>query len=284
MKSNQKTRILWCLLGTVLALTTLIPFLWGFVLSFKSNREMFLTPLALPKAWDFSLYPSTFQTANLPRLMLNSLMLTVVTSSSQMLLLFLSSFAIARLDIKRPKLCNGLYYLFLAATSVPLFARLTGIYQNALALGKIIPFLGINALFGLVIPYISGGIPFSTLIMVGGLRGVPREMEEAAILDGCNLRGLIGNVSLPMMAPLIATLTIFSVLGVWNEFIIASVQLSSPQVYTVTLAMSQFKSQFSKDYGAILRCALMLTLPQVLFFIFAHKRITEGQLSAGIKG
>ncbi len=284
MKTRKSAMIPWYVFGLILLLCTLIPFLWGVVLSFKTTHEIYLKPFSLPQVWDFSKYIDTFRKANLLRLMKNSLMLTIVTPIIELFLMFLSSFAISRLDIKHPKLCNTLYYFFLAATSVPLFARLTGIYQNTLALGKLIPFLGINALFGLVIPYISGGIPFSTLILVGGLRGVPREMEEAAIIDGCNLPGLIFRIAFPIVRPILATLTIFIVLGTWNEYLIASVQLNSPIIYTVTLAMAQFKSEFSADHGAMLRCVVMLILPQIIFFLFFQRKIIEGQLTAGVKG
>ncbi len=235
--------------GIIISLIMVLPFLWGVVLSFKNNFEIFNEPLSLPEKIDFSLYKDTFQKAHIATLFKNSLMLAIVTSVIQLILLFFSSFAIARLNHKFSRMSDFVYYLFLAASAIPVLTLLMPYYFSAIFMGKITGgFLGIDSIWGLMLPYIAGGIPFMTLMLVGGMKGIPLEMEEAGIIDGCGLLRLMYKVVFPLMTPVLVTLFIFSFLGVWNEFPIASIQLSNKENYTIPLALAFFKDQFSADY------------------------------------
>jgi raffinose/stachyose/melibiose transport system permease protein len=177
------------------------------------------------------------------------------------------------------------YYSFLAANAIPSVVLLIPFYKIAVQLGKFtLGVLGIDSIWGLMLPYIAGGIPFMTLMMVAGLKGIPLEMEEAAIVDGCGLGRLIFSIDLPLIKPVLVTLFIFSFVGVWNEFNIASIQLNSIVNFTLPLALAFFKEQFSQDYGAIMRGVVIILLPQVVFFFIFQKRIVEGLVTTGLKG
>ena len=275
---------LYYFIGVLIVILFLIPFLWMFFLSFKDNMGIFLEPFALPKSWDLSLYIETFKTARISTMLLNSLKITVVSVGAGMLVSFLSSYVIARLVWKGRKLNNFIYYLFLAGISIPIFAQMMTIYKITFKVGEAIPFLSIGNLPALFLPYIALQIPFSTLILVGGLRSVPKALEEAAIIDGCSLLSLMFRIVLPTIKPVFMTALIINFLTIWNEFPLANILLSDMNQYTVPMATLMFKMNFATDYGAMLRAAVMLMVPQMIFYLLFQKNIVDGMATAGIKG
>ncbi len=259
-----------------------LPFVWGFVLSFKDNTGLYNDPLALPKTWDFSLYLDTFQRSSMPTLFRNSFIVASLTTVGCLLINLPSSFAIARLHHRHARMGDAFYYLFLVGSAVPLFITLYPVYTIAQALQ---PFgLGIDSIFGLVPPYIAGSIPFNTLVFVGAMRSIPIELEEAAILDGATLRQILTKLTLPLMAPIVATLAIFNFLGAWNEWTLASVLLNSSDNYTIPLAASFFKQQYGMDAAAVIRAVIIVLIPQLVFYAIFQKRIIQGMATTGLKG
>lgn len=259
-----------------------LPFVWAFVLSFKDNTSLYAEPLSLPRDWDFSLYADTFNKSSMPTLFRNSFIVATLTTFACLLINFPSSFAIARLHHRHPLFGNFFYYLFLIGAAVPLFITLFPIYTIAQALQ---PFgMGIDSIFGLIPPYVAGSIPFNTLVLVGAMRSIPLELEEAAILDGCSLRQIIVKIAFPLMAPVVATLAIFNFLGAWNEWTLASILLSSSDSYTIPLAASFFKEQYGMDAAAVMRAVIIVLIPQLIFYAIFQKRIVEGMATTGLKG
>lgn len=277
-------KILYYFVGVIIVILFLIPFLWMFFLSFKDNMGIFLEPFAFPESWDFSLYIDTFKTARISKMLLNSLKISVTSVGVGMLVAFCSSYAIARLVWKGRKFNNFVYYLFLAGSSIPIFAQMMTIYKITFKVGEMVPFLAIGNLPSLFLPYIALQIPFATLILVGGLRSVPTALEEAAIIDGCSLGQVMFRIVLPTIKPVFMTALIINFLTIWNEFPLANILLSDMNQYTVPMATLMFKMNFATDYGAMLRAAVMLMIPQMIFYLIFQKNIVDGMATAGIKG
>jgi raffinose/stachyose/melibiose transport system permease protein len=259
-----------------------LPFVWGFVLSFKNNDSIYNAPLALPQKWDFSLYVDTFNKANMPTLFANSLIVATLTTVGALFINFLSAFAIARLHHRHAAVGNFFYFLFLVGAAVPLFISIYPIYLIA---QKLTPFgLGIDSIYGLVPPYVAGSLPFNTLVFVGAMRAIPIELEEAAILDGCSLPQLLVKITLPLMAPVVTTLAIFNFLGAWNEWTLASILLNNIRNFTIPLAAAFFKQQYGMDAGAVMRAVIIVLIPQLIFYAIFQRRIVEGMATTGLKG
>jgi raffinose/stachyose/melibiose transport system permease protein len=259
-----------------------LPFVWAFVLSFKDNDALYAHPLELPTSWDFSLYADTFSKSSMPTLFRNSLVVALLTTIGCMLINFPSAFAIARLHKRHATLGNFVYFLFLIGATVPVFITIFPIYTIAQALQ---PWgLGIDSIFGLVPPYVAGSIPFNTLVLVGAMRSIPTEIEEAAVLDGAALRQLIVRIALPLMAPVVVTLSILNFLGAWNEWTLASILLNSPSNFTIPLAASFFKEQYGMDAGAVMRAVIIVLIPQLIFYAVFQRRIVQGMATTGLKG
>lgn len=278
------SKAIYYFVGVIIVILFLIPFLWMFFLSFKDNMGIFLKPFELPETWDFSLYVDTFKTARIAKMLGNSLKISVASVGAGMLVAFCSSYAIARLVWKGRKFNNFVYYLFLAGTSIPVFGQMMTIYKITFEVGKLLPFLSIGNLPSLFFPYIALQIPFATLIMVGGLRSVPTALEEAAIIDGCSLLQVMFRIVLPTIKPIFMTALIINFLTIWNEFPFANILLSDMNQYTVPMATLMFKMNFATDYGAMLRAAVMLMIPQMIFYLMFQKNIVDGMATAGIKG
>jgi raffinose/stachyose/melibiose transport system permease protein len=266
----------------VIAFVMIFPFFWGVMLSFKDNAGIFTAPSSLPVKWDFTKYADTFTQSHILVLFKNSLIVGVITTFGALLINFLSSFAMARLDLRHAKFVNFFYYLFLMATAVPIFALLFPIYEIALAMKPL--GMGVDSIFTLPWPYIAGSIPLGTLVFVGGMKAIPLEMEEAALMDGAGLLRLLFAIDLPLIIPVFTTMTIFNFLGAWNEYTLASILLSSNLHFTIPLATAFFKEEFSMDYGAVLRAVVMILIPQLIFFYFFQRRIIEGMTMTGLKG
>lgn len=276
---HEKSNVIFkYVISLFIILILFLPFVWGIMLSFKSNTEIFTAPLKLPNKFDLSLYVDTFASAHIGRLFMNSVVVTTSAVLIGMLFTFLSSFSIARLYHRYNGAFEILYYFFLLATMLPIFILLLPVYLLDQQLGIVDSFLG------LILPYIAIQIPFSTLLLVGGMRAIPLEMEDAGIIDGCGIPRLLFNIEIPMLKPIIATLFIFQFLAIWNEFPLSSIILSSMTKYTVPLALSFFKAEFSMDYGGMLRCVVILLIPQMIFYSIFQKKIIEGMTTVGIKG
>jgi raffinose/stachyose/melibiose transport system permease protein len=271
--------LIWLLL---IAAVMLFPFVWGLIMSFKDNAGIFNEPTALPKTWDITKYVDTFRTAHLGTLFRNSVIVASITTVVALFINFLSSFPIARLHHRNAAMGNFFYYLFLAGTAVPIFSVLWPIYQVALKLRPL--GMGVDSIFGLPLPYIAGSIPLGTLVFVGGLKSIPLEMEEAALLDGAGLVKILLLIELPLVMPVFLTLMIFNFIGAWNEFTLASILLNSNRNFTIPLAASFFKEEYSMDYGAVMRGVIMILIPQLIFYYIFQRRIIEGMTTTGLKG
>lgn len=258
------------------------PFIWGFILSFKDNTTIYGDPLGLPTHFNWSLYLDTFTKSNMANLFKNSLIVTSITTIGCFIINFPASFAIARLHHRHPGFGNFFYYIFLLGASVPLFIILFPVYTIALKLAPL--GMGTDSIFGLPLPYIAGSIPFNTLVFVGAMKGIPLEMEEAAIIDGSGLLKMLVTIIMPLLAPVITTLIIFNFLWAWNEWTLASILLDNIRNFTIPLAASFFKQQYGQDLAAVMRAVIMMLVPQVIFYFFFQRQIVEGMATTGLKG
>lgn len=279
---KNKKQILIYVVAILICVIMFFPFVWGFLLSFKDNNTIFNDPLGLPSKFNFSLYIDTFFKSSMATLFKNSLIVTTITTIGCLFINIPSSFAIARLHHRYPKFGNFFYYIFLLGASVPLFIILYPVYTIALKLAPI--GLGNDSIFGLPLPYIAGSIPFNTLVLVGAMKGIPLEMEEAGIIDGCSLPKILLRIVVPLIGPVIATLIIFNFLWAWNEWTLASILLNSIKKFTIPLAASFFKQQYGQDLAAVMRAVIMMLIPQIIFYFIFQKKIVQGMASTGLKG
>ena len=276
MANKQKKAVRYILMALITFLVVL-PFLWMLVLSFKTNSEILSSPLSLPKTFNFENYRHAMETLNFPRLYGNTLFVCVISLAAELIITFFSSFVLARMEFKNEKIRKLLYGFLIMGLSISPFILLFPVY-------KINVFFGLSGKLALIFPYIATSISFNTLLLVGYLKALPAEIDEAAIIDGCKIWDLMARVILPMTKPVIATVVIFNVLYIWNEFPFASVMLRDVSDYTLSMGASFFKGTYTVDYGGIVASSVMIIIPELIFYGIFQKNIVEGMTAGAVKG
>lgn len=274
---SKSKKIVRYLLLAVVTFLVVLPFLWMLLLSFKSNQEIFGNPLSLPGSLNFDNYTRAFETLDFAKLYGNTFFIVIVTMVIELTITFSSSFALSRMVFRNEKLRASIYGFLLLGLSISPFILLFPVY-------KINTIFHLKEQAGLILPYVASSISFNTLLFVGYLKALPSEIDEAAVIDGCSLWQLITRVILPMAKPVIATVVIFNVLYIWNEFPFASIILHKPEHYTLSLGASFFKGKYNIDYAGIIASSVMMMIPQLLFYGIFQKNIVDGMTAGAVKG
>lgn len=282
-KAQKPKKIKWSkiwpnVLIWLITIVIVLPFLWMIVLSFKDKSEILSNPIALPQSLNFDNYIRVFQTIDLPLMYKNTIIIAVITMVIELVITFLSSYAIIRIPFKNKKIKHFLIFIFMLGLGIPAFILLFPVYRINISLKLM------NTYWSLIFPYIATSIAFNTLLFTGFLNDFPTEIEEAAIIDGCSIGRLISQVVVPIVKPVIITVFIFNVLYVWNEFPFAVTMISKPEMYTIPLGVSAFKSMFQVDYGGIVCMVIMTVIPQLIFYGIFQRYIIEGMTAGAVKG
>ena len=264
----------------VIVITTIVmlPFLWTIFSSFKTDSEIVNTPFSLPAKFSFENYIRAFSTLEMPLLYKNTFIIALVAMFFGLAITFISSFALSMMVFKSKKLKNSLYYFLISGLAIPVFILLFPVYKINIMLGLV------NTYASLILPYIAISIPFNTLLFTGFLKDFPREIVEAAIIDGCGLFSLWRSIIIPIIKPVITTIFIFNILYVWNEFPFAVTLINKKAMTTISLGVSLFKGRWNIDYSGIIAASVLIIIPQLILFAFLQKYIIEGMTAGAVKG
>ncbi|MCM6761227.1 carbohydrate ABC transporter permease [Rathayibacter sp. ZW T2_19] len=254
-----------------------LPILWIALLSLQPSDKILSDPFSL-LSLTLDNYVNVIGSLPLLQMYLNTLVIAVVSVLVGAVVSFMASYALTRMIFKRPKAQSALRFYLLAGLAVPVYVLLFPIYRLDLALGIFGTFAAV------ILPYIAVSIPFNTLLLTGFLREFPTELEEAAIIDGAGLFRICRSVVLPVMKPVIATVLIFNVVYVFNEFPFVSILLNNPDMATVSLAVSRFQGQYTVDYGAMMAAATLVLLPQLIIYAVFQRQVIAGLTAGAVKG
>jgi raffinose/stachyose/melibiose transport system permease protein len=254
---------------------TMIPLIWLIIASFKTNLEYQMEPFALPKEWQFQNYIKAMSMGNLPALFMHSVIVAVGTCVINLLITSMASFVIAR---EKFKFNNLILSLLLAGVMIPIIALMVPYYKISIGLGLY------DSLFGLIITYTALNIPISIFLIHGFMLSLPKELEEASVIDGCNFRQRFFNIVLPLTKPGLVTAGTLLFIFCWNEFTYAMLLTSSEASRTLQLGIRYFKSQFVIDYTSMLAAIVITMLPTIFVYIFLHDKIISGMTTGAVKG
>lgn len=269
------------LLLLVWSVMVLYPVLWTFLTSLKTNpRVMQGQPWDLPSPYEFSNYSNVWARSHFAQYFLNS---TIVTVSSTLLCLLLAAttaYILARYQFRGR---NTLYFTYITSMMIPTILGLIPIVflLNSMNLS--------NSLFGLTLVYSVGAIgilPFAIFFLVGFFKTLPKELEEAATIDGCSLYGTFFRIMLPMAKPGLITVGIVNALTIWNEYIMATVLINDPEKYTlpVGIAIMQGEMQYRTEWGPLFAGLAISMVPVMILYMFFQRQITGGLLAGAVKG
>jgi raffinose/stachyose/melibiose transport system permease protein len=204
----------------------------------------------------------------------NSIIVGLASTAGIVVLGLMVSFVIARYDFK---LKGAMYSLFAAGLMFPLVIAITPLYIVIKDLGLI------DSLFGVIVPEIAFGLPTTVIILVPFLRAIPKEIEEAAALDGASRLGFFARMVIPLSLPGVVTVGILAFIGSWNNYVLPLYILNTQRNFTLPLGVQQFSSQYSTDTAKVLAFTSLAMLPALIFFSIFQKRIVGG-LTGAVKG
>lgn len=277
MKQPNGRKITLHIVLYLFVIIVMIPLLWLVVISFKTNNEILTEPLKLPSTWSLKNYRDALQQLSIGKLFSNTAFISIIAVAIQLVITISSAFAISRLEYKRKKFQNFIYCFFLIGLSISPFVLLFPIY-------RINHFLGISGKWSLILPYVTMGISYNTLILTGFMKGIPHEIDEAALIDGVNLFQLITRIIVPVIKPAIATIVIFNLLYFWNEYPFSSIMLKEASDYTLARGIAFFKGTYNVNYAGIAAYSLMIIIPELIVYALFQKSIVEGMTAGAVKG
>ncbi|NUU05215.1 carbohydrate ABC transporter permease [Leifsonia sp. C5G2] len=276
-RKSRRTGVIVGIVAYLITFLIVLPLLWIVLLSFQPSANILTDPFSLNHL-TFDNYLNAANALPLLRMYGNTILIAVVSVTVGTAISFMSAYALTRMVFRRPKAQSSVRFYLLAGLAVPVYILLFPVYRLDLALGIF------GSYAALIIPYIAVSIPFNTLLMTGFLRQFPPEIEEAAIIDGVGLWRLCWSVVLPLMRPVIATILIFNVVYVFNEFPFASILINNPDMVTVSLAVSRFQGQYTVDYGGMMAAATLVLLPQLVIYAIFQRHVIAGMTVGAVKG
>ncbi|MDR0928561.1 MAG: carbohydrate ABC transporter permease [Oscillospiraceae bacterium] len=276
MKQKRST-IAWLL---VIALFVTVFYLFPLVLmgmnSLKTTGEFTSNPFTLPTVLHFENYSSAFSQMHFLTSLRNSLVITV--SVCLLIALFgpMAAYAVSR--VKHP-FVTIVYYLMIASMCAPFQAYMIPLVKLYAAK------LGFND-SPIPVIYIGTGlnICFAIFLVRGFLNSIPREIDEAALIDGCSSPKLFFHIILPMLAPIQITLLVFVAMGVWNDYLLSSLFLNTQDKRTLPMMIRVFNAQYSNDYSPMMAGLVMSIIPMLAFYLAGQKHILEGVVQGSVKG
>lgn len=259
----------------LVALFQIFPIMWLFLFSLKDNREIFSgSPFALPSEFRWENYAKVWE-GGIGIYFWNSVWITGLAILFTVLFASMATFAITRMKWKLSKIVLG---LFMVGLMIPIHSSIIPLFKM---------FLNINLIdspWSIVITYTAYNLPITIMILLGFYYTLPREIEEAAIIDGCSVPQLFFKIVLPMTIPVMSTTVIINMIYNWNEFVFVNTFISSDKFKTLTVGIQNFIGQYMTDWGAIGATLIISVLPILIAFIFFSNKVVEGMSSSAVKG
>ncbi|WP_123041124.1 carbohydrate ABC transporter permease [Cohnella candidum] len=275
LRVHPVANVLRYLLLIVLAVLFLVPVIFVAFTALKSKPELLTRPFyAFPETLRWDNFAKAWEQGKMSMYMKNTLFICVVKVPLGIVIEALAAFALTRMNFKRS---NGMFAFFLVGMMVPMQATLVplNIFLNKTHLVSTYP--------GIFLIYVGFGIPFGILILRGFFRTIPKELDEAALIDGCGDLGKFFRIILPLSIPAIATLIIFDFMATWNEFLLAQIFITDDTMKTITTGLMSFRGERATDYTLLNAGVLISIVPTLLVYLIFQKYFVSG-LAGSVKG
>ncbi|MCI8659697.1 MAG: carbohydrate ABC transporter permease [Lachnospiraceae bacterium] len=267
-------KILLHLFLLILVAIILFPVCWLVLNSLKTNQEMFLDSLALPKKWMFENYVTAWN-KGLVSYFVNSIIVGVLSIGIILALSSMMAYGLTRFNLPGS---GFLFILVLGGMALSEQVALVPLYKILQAIKLY------NTRAALVLPYVAFRIPFTMFLMRSYFISIPKELEEAAIVDGCKSWQRFTKIILPISKPVLASCAIVNLNHVWNEFLFANVFLENKKLMTIPLGLMTFQGDLKSDYVVMLSGILICSLPMVILFLCMSRQFVRGLTSGAVKG
>lgn len=256
------------------AILIFYPLLNMLISSFKTSREIFKTPYALPEKWLFSNYAEVWGKGGFGRYFFNSIYVTSISIGIVLLLGSMAAFGICRYDYK---LSTFIYLAFLAGIMLPLKAAIIPLFILIKTLG-----LMDNPL-ALILIFTAMSMPSTVFILTGFMKTIPHDLEDSGRIDGANEWMVYRQIIMPLTAPSIALVTIYNAVPVWNDFFFPLVFIQSNKLKTLPLGMSVFFGQYQISWHLLFASLSIAILPMLILYLFLSKYFIKGMTAGALK-
>jgi len=278
MRSKKRFSLSNCLIMIfmlVFALYVIYPLVLMAVTSLKSNMEIIKSPMALPTKIVLSGFKKIFSDANFFVYLKNSVLVTGAALLLSISFSITLSYVLARY---KGKWVNRLYFFFLVGMIIP-------IRLGVLFLNDMLNTLGLlDSLWGLILIYTAMSIPFSMFILTGFIKMLPKEMDEAAFIDGCSTMQFIVSVIIPLLKSAIATVAIYNFMPIWNDVYFPLVFIFNNAKKTFMLHITMFFGQYQTDWNLVFSALTFATMVSLIFYVFGSRNLVKGLTAGALKG
>lgn len=263
------------------SLLSVFPFIWLISTSLKGNAENIFAypPQVIPQDFTWENYVGVWKRVNFIAYFVNSMIVAGATVALNLILSALAAYPLARMSFAGKKFT---FFAILATIMVPFQAIMLPVYLITLKLNMVDSVNNFMGYLGLVMPFAVSA--FGIFLMRQAFLGIPKEMEEAAIVDGCNAFQAFFKVLLPMVKPSLAVLAIFTFIGSWGEFLWPSIVLTKESMYTLPVGVNNLQGMFSSNWRFIAAGSILATIPIVIFFLAMQKYFISGENEGAVKG
>jgi raffinose/stachyose/melibiose transport system permease protein len=268
-------RVLLYTVAVVVLLVIVVPLSFSVLGGFRSNAQLAADPVGLPDPWVWTNYQTTFSDPAFYQWVKNSVLIALAATLLVLPASSLAAFVIARYRFRGRELIFALFTLGLlfpvAVAILPLFITLrqTGLLNNPL---------------GIALPQAAFGLPLSIVILRPFFRSIPRDLEDAASIDGCGPLRFYWSVMLPLSRPVLSTIAVLTIVGSWNAFLLPLLVLTQPEQWTLPLGINNISAQYVTDTAMILAYTTVAMVPALIFYFLAQKQIVSGLTAGGVKG
>ena len=258
-------------------LIVVLPLIWTVLTSLKPNSQFYDNPWLFPQSLHFDNYKNVWQSASIGDYFFNSVSVTGITLLFLVLFSSQAAYVLARFRFPGSQI---LEILLIASLFVPKMFQLIPKFQLIRNMGLL------NTHFGLDLIYITMYFAFTSFVLIGFYRSLPKELEEAAWIDGASYFRTYGSVMLPLAKGGLMTVIVLQFLDVWNDYIQPLVFISSPKKYTIPIGLVNLMEvqRFRTDWGALFAGLVISMIPALLLYIAGQRRITEGITAGAVKG
>ena len=275
MKKVSIVKIIIYIFLILMAVLYLAPLLWVFNVSFKTNKEIFTAPFALPQNPTFENFAFAWTAGKLGIATLNSFIVCVVTLILSMIIGSMAAFGIARL---RWKLSKYALIYFLTGMMIPVHCVLIPLFTRFAKVGLS------NSLIGLVLPYLTFALPITIFIMVGFFEGMPNELIESACIDGASIYQIFFKVCLPLGKTGLFVTGLMTFVGNWNELLLAMVFISDDMKKTLPVSLSKFVGPYNTNYSQMFSAIIIAIVPTIIVYCAFSNQIVDGLTAGAVKG
>lgn len=274
IRAQRRNRILVYLLFIVLSVMTIYPIIWVATNSFKTDLQLYEQSWALPEEWHWENYARAWK-YGIARYIVNSVMVTVVAVLINVGISLMAAYALSRFRFKGQ---TFLLYFILGGLMLAPEVSLIPLFRILSALKLY------NTYFAMILPNVAFGIPFTTFLIRAYMMGLPKDYEEAAVIDGANALGVFWHIVIPLCRPILASAMLLDAMRVWNEFMFALTFIVDEDLKTIPLGLMSFAGALREQWTVVMAGLIISAIPMIVLFLLTQKQFIRGLAAGGIKG